>query len=444
MGYDRVQGNELIFAAVGQPPLFINPTFNFGNLSTVGTSTGQIALGTVSVIGGDPEGHIPSAHSFSLQVQQDIGWNTVMSAGYVGNLSSHQQEILNLNYSPYGELFTKAAQDPSKFPGGVVPDEEPNLAQVYRDAGLKFSGTYALAADFLKRYPGYQTVGMRTFGGSANYHALQTTLNKRFGSSVNFGLAYTWSKAMGTSNGYTDGINPICSRCADYRRLAFDRTHLMVINYDWRVPGLKDANWLIKGVTNGWQITGITQFISGSPAQAGVGIPNVNLNQRVAGSWTQGINALLTGDIQTSRDRDKAFDFTTVRLPSVAEALALKGNYPRTYMQNPGINVTDLSVFKNFPLGGDSARSLQLRLEAFNVFNHAQFSGFNGGVNFQIATNFSDYTQKQQANATYIQNVRGGTLSGNPRLGNGIGEYSGLHGAVSGNRVVQLAVKIFF
>jgi hypothetical protein len=463
--YDRVQGNEVIFQAVGQPPLFINPTFNFGNLSTVGTSTGALALGTSSVIAADPEGKLPSAHSFSLQVQQDMGWSTVVSVGYVGNLSSHQQEILNLNYSPYGELFTKAAQDPSKFAGGVVPDEEPNLAQVYKDAGLKFSGTYALAEDFLKRYPGYRTIGYRTAGGSSNYHSMQATVNKRFGNSVNFGLAYTWSRAMGTSNGYTDGINPLCSRCADYKRQNFDRTHVAVINYDWRLPGLKDTNWLIKAVTNGWQITGITQFISGSPAAGGVGIPNVNLSQRLSGSWTQGVGTLLTGEIKTTGDRDNYFNFQNLRLPSVAEALALKGNYPRTYLQNPGINVTDLSVFKNFPLGGDGARSLQLRLEAFNVFNHAQFSGFNSGSNLNICSDFNNpsnlattcrsFATFQNASAASVtlpngsilyplQNVRGTSLAGNPRLGNGVGEYSGLHGAVSGNRVVQLAVKIFF
>jgi outer membrane receptor protein involved in Fe transport len=443
-GYDRVQGNELAFAAVGQPPKFFNPTFNFGNLATVGQTTGGIALGTTGVISADEEGYVPSVQSFSLQVQQDIGWNTVFSAGYVGTLSRHQQELLNLNYSPYGELFTKAAQDPSRYANGVVPDEEPGLAQIYKDAGVKFSGTNALQADLLKRYPGYNTVGLRTFGGSSNYHSMQATLSKRFGNSVNFGMAYTWSKAMGTANTYSDFINPVCSRCVNYRRLAFDRTHLVVINYDWRIPGLRDANWLIKGVTNGWQVTGITQFISGSPTQAGIGIPNVNLNQRINGSWTEGLGALFSADIKRSSDPNKAFNWEGIRLPSVAEALKLQGSYPAGYMDTPGINVTDLSLFKNFPLGGDSARKLQLRLEMFNVFNHAQFSGFNSGVNFQIATNFSDFLQKQNANAAYVQNVRGSTLSGNPRLGNGLGEYNGLSGTVSGNRIIQLAVKIYF
>lgn len=443
--YDRVQGNELVFAAVGQPPLFINPTFNFGNLSNLGSGSGPVALGPVSVIGADPEGKVPSIQSFSLQVQQDLGRSTVISVGYVGTLGRHQQEILNINYSPYGELFTKAAQDPSRYANGIVPDVEPGLAQVYIDAGVKFSGQNALQAVLLKRYPGYDTVGMRTFGGSSNYHSMQATLSQRLGRSFNLGVAYTWSKTMGTSNGYTDGINPICSRCADYKLLSFDRTHLAVINYDWRVPGLKDAFWLVKGFTNGWQFTGITQFASGSPTQAGIGIQNINLNQRIAGSWNLGVNALLTGDVKRSSDPNNAFNWQNVRLPSVAEALALKGNFPRTYLRNPGTNVTDLSVFKNFSLGGsDDQRKLQLRVEAFNVFNHAQFSSFSNGVTFNIAQNFSDFLTRQKADASYVQNVRGTTLQGNPRLGGGLGEYNGLSGSVSANRIIQLAVKIFF
>jgi hypothetical protein len=348
---------------------------------------------------------------------------------------------MNLNYIPYGMLFTKGAQDPSRFAGGVVPDEEPNLPQIYRDAGVKFSGQFALPADFLRRYPGYNTIGLRTFGGSSNYHSLQSTLSKRFSRSVNFGMTYTWSKAMGTANNYGDFINPICSRCADYRRLAYDRTHVAVINYDWLLPKLKDGNWLLKGVVNGWQITGITQFLSGQPEDVGAGIQNINMSQRLGGTWTEAVRGFFTGDPNASKEREKYFNWETTRLPSVAEALAAKGAYPRNYLSRPGINVTDLSVFKNFGLGGDSARSLQLRVEMFNIFNHPQFSDMNRGVTW---SNFNAYLAGQQATTTNILNVRGSTLSGNPRLGNGVGEINNLHGAVSNARVIQLAVKIFF
>ncbi len=441
LGFDRVQGNELAFAAVGQPPLFYNPTFYYGNLSTVGQSTGAIALGTSGVIAADPEGFVPSVQSWSLQVQQDVGWNMVVSAGYVGTLSRHQQELVNLNYIPYGALFQKSSQDPSKYPNGVVPDEEPNLPQMYKDAGFKFSGQYAFAQDFLRRVPGYNTIGLRTFGGSSNYHSLQMTASKRFSNNFNFGMSYTYSKALGTANSYGDYINPVCSRCADYRRLDFDRTHYMVINYDYRVHGLKNAHWLLKGVTNGWQITGITQFQSGQPVDAGAGISNINLNQRLGGSWTESTRSYFTSDPNATKERYKYFNWETINLPTVAQAVAAKGAWSRNFLSRPGIAVTDLSLFKNFQLGGDSSRNLQLRLETFNVFNHPQFNSMNTSVTWN---SFNAYLTSQSAATANINNVRGKTLSGSPPQGNGVGEINGLTGNVAGNRVVQLAVKIFF
>ncbi|MBS1791256.1 MAG: TonB-dependent receptor [Acidobacteria bacterium] len=445
MAYDRVQGNELAFASVGQPPLYVQPVFNFGNLATVGQGAGQpisnLALGTSGVISSDPEGYVPNTQSFSLQVQQEVGWNTVFSVGYVGTLSRHQQERINLNYIPYGLLFTKAAQDPSRYAGGVVPNEEPGLPQIYKDAGVKFSGANALAVDFLRRYQGYGTVDLKSSGGSSNYHSLQATLSKRFGQSLNFGMAYTYSKAMGTANGYTDFINPVCSRCADYRRLAFDRTHVMVINYDWRLPGLRDGYWLLKGITNGWQITGITQFLSGQPEDVGAGIQNINLGQRLGGTWTESVRGYFSGDPNQSKERDKYFNYETIRLPSVTEALAAQGAYPRNFLSRPGINVTDLSLFKNFNLGSDDRRRLQLRVEAFNVFNHAEFSDMNRSVTW---SNFNAYLADRSAATASILNVRNGADGASSRIGNGVAEVNALHSAVSSNRIIQLAVKIFF
>jgi hypothetical protein len=322
-----------------------------------------------------------------------------------------------------------------------VPIIEDGLAQMYKDAGVNFSGANALASQFLKRYPGYDQIGLRTFGGSSNYHSMQAVLTKRFGNSFNFGLAYTYSKAMGTTNTFSDFINPICSRCADYRRLAFDRTHVMVINYDWRLPGLKDGYRLLKAVTNGWQVTGITQFISGQPDDVNAGITDINLSQRLGGTWTESVRGFFNGDPNASKDRDQYFNYQTIQLPTVAQALAAQGAYPRNFLSRPGANVTDLSLFKNFPLGGDSSRRLQLRLEMFNLFNHAQFSDMNRGVTWN---SFKAYTDSQSAATANINNVRGSTLTGNPILGNGVGEVNALSPSVSGNRIIQLAVKIFF
>jgi hypothetical protein len=217
----------------------------------------------------------------------------------------------------------------------------------------------------------------------------------------------------------------------------------MVINYDYYLPKLKNAFWLVRGVVNGWQITGITQFQSGQPVDVGAGISNINLNQRVGGSWTESTRGYFNGDPNASKTREKYFNWDTIMLPTVAQALKQQGAYPRNFLSRPGIADTDLSLFKNFQLGGDSSRSLQLRLETFNVFNHPQFNNMNTSVTWN---SFNAYLASQSAATANINNIRGTTLSGGttPPLGNGVGELNGLTGNVAGNRVVQLAVKIFF
>src|SRR5262249_32759851 len=264
-------------------------------------------------------------------------------------------EDINLNYIPYGATFLKQNQDPSRFAGGVVPDEEPNLPQVYKDAGLKFSGANALPADFLRRYPGYGTIDYKTFGGSANYHSLQVTAQRRYRRGLTLGLAYTWSKALGTATDNEGNfINPICSRCYDYRLLNFDRTHVVAINYLYDLPKIKSGYRLARGVVNGWQITGVTQFQSGQPTELGFGIPNINTSQRISGSWTEGPRPIITGNPQGDissgfKEGGTAFDYTTIRIPNINP-----GPEPRSIIRRPGVNVTDLSLFKSFQLGGDS------------------------------------------------------------------------------------------
>jgi hypothetical protein len=406
--------------------------------------TGLPPLGTVSVRGADFGGHVSNVQSFSLQVQHDLGFDTVLSVGYVGTLSRHLPEDINLNAIPYGFLFTRAAQDPSQFADGVVPTADASIADVYKNAGLSFDGSKALPADFLSRFRGYGTVQMKTFGGSSNYHSLQATVQRRFRQGLSLGAAYTWSKALGTASDVEGNfININCSRCFDYRILSFDRTHNLVINYLWDLPKLKTDNWLLKGAANNWQVTGVTTFQSGVPTELGFGIPDINTNQRITGSWTEGPRLVLTGDAQTNvtggaTQGGSSLDITKLSLPNINP-----GPQVRSLIRRPGINVTDLSIFKSFPLGGEGQRYIQLRLEMFNAFNHAQFDNFNTGLTWDI-TNFSQYGTKQLGSPQTIRNTRNGVSPATGRLGRALGEFSGQPDFVSNNRRIQLAAKIYF
>ncbi|HEY6403126.1 MAG TPA: hypothetical protein VI479_17030, partial [Blastocatellia bacterium] len=97
----------------------------------------------------------------------------------------------------------------------------------------------------------------------------------------------------------------------------------------------------------------------------------------------------------------------------------------------------------NIPFGGDGQRYIQLRLEMFNAFNHAQFDNINTGLTWDI-TNFDQYGAKQLGSPQTIRNTRTGVSPATGRLGRALGEYNGQPGFVSGNRRIQLAAKIYF
>jgi hypothetical protein len=447
--YDRISGNSIAFAAVGQPPFFVNPTFNYGNLDTVGASP-QVVLGTSSPFACDPGGQIPTTHNFSLQIQHDVGFDTVVSVAYVGSVSSHLPQRRNINYIPLGTTFQKWAQDPSKFPGGVVPDSDSTIPQIYKDKGYKFDGSKALLSQFLRPYPGYGSLNYHEMMGSGNYHSMQVSVNRKFTRSLTYAMAYTWSKALNTANGDTSTVGyPTDIRTYEYKRADFDRRHILTFNFVWNLPRLSPKlhdNFLVKQIFDNWEVSGISQFSSGSAWEFGFPSVQPSRSQSWTGSPDYGARILLTGDPTGPRARDQWFDPSVIKLPDIGSA----GYGPRNYMSNPGVNNTDFSIYKNFPIGGgDTTKRIQIRFEMFNAFNHPNFSSVTSGLTWNIASDFSDYYAKLQFNPSYVRNTRSGvnpptgTTPSSLRLGRALGEVSGVY-AMQARRVIQLAAKIYF
>jgi outer membrane receptor protein involved in Fe transport len=443
ISYDRVQGN-VAFDQIANPPVVLQPQLPFGSLAEL--TPGQSGLiGPSNVFGYAREGQLPTIYSMSLSIQRDIGFNTVVDVAYVGTLSSHLFQQRNLNAIPFGYLFTKAAQDPTRFEGGVVPDADGSIPQAYKDAGLKFDGSKALPDNLIKPYPGIATINFRENTSSSNFNSLQVAVNRRFSRGFTFSIAYTLSKALGTNAGDFDFVNPYNTRLYDYRLLGFDRTHAFVATYVYELPKLGTRlgnNRLTRGLLNGWQISGITSLISGNPFEPGVGLTGSNANQRITGSWTEPSRYRLKGDPAIGPNglviNPDAF---------IIPELGSLGQGERTYLRNPGINNTDLSIFRNIPIGNpDKNRSIQLRLEVFNVFNHTQFSGINAGTNLAVPRPDGDFDTGNNIFARYSQaiisnNIRGQRASDASRpLGAFFGEYN----AARDPRIIQLGLKIYW
>src|SRR5690606_24674724 len=116
----------------------------------------------------------PDIYNFTLGLQHNVGFDTVLDVRYVGTLVRHLTVQRNINQLPYGERFLASSIDP--------PTNRP------------------LPDNFLRPYPGLGNITYREGSGSSNYHALQVKADRRLSQGLQFGVAYTYSKTMDYGN----------------------------------------------------------------------------------------------------------------------------------------------------------------------------------------------------------------------------------------------------
>jgi hypothetical protein len=434
---DRYESG-LTGVGASNPPFVLQPTLQYGYLQNIQAGGGGV-LSPLTITGDQENMSFPHIYSYSVGVQRDIGSGTVIDVSFVGSKSRDLPRKTNLNTPAYGTTFTAAAQDPTKYAGGVIPATQPSLPAIYSAAGLSFSGSSILGTDFLRPYQGYSDITWYVFDAASNYNSLQASAERRFSSGLTFGVAYTWSKTMTTISDdgtFTRLVNP----ALDYQYASFDRTHYLVGNFVWDLPKgsqVFKGNAFARGVLDNWILSGVTTLASGMPTDIGLTISGVDAGARLLGTPTSGNLSgqqprfLLTGDPQSG----STINVQALSVPGLLDS----GPYPRTYLRYPWIVNQDLSVFKNVPLGGDGKRYLQLRVEAFNAPNHPQISGYNLTSNVTNAAGqtgnniFSNFTGLVATN-----NIRPATSTAV------LGTYFGEPNAAQNMRVIQLGVKFYF
>jgi carboxypeptidase family protein/TonB-dependent receptor-like protein len=340
---------------VRQPPLTQTPIIYYGQLSQLLGSQGFVFPAT-NTYASDPTGTLPRTMNFSLSVQRQLWGGTVVDVAYAGSLARHLQWMRNLNAIPIGANFAAANQDPTA-PGKPLP------------------------ANFLRATSGYGPINMIEMDGSSNYHSLQASARRRFAKHLQFGAAWTWSKAMDYNDTDTSAVTTLVPlKSWNYGLAGFDRTHVVKLNYLLDVPNLPVRGALLRGIFHGWELSGITSFVSGQPL--GVGFTTTTAID-ITGTADLGSRIVVTGPAALAKDRrtfNRYFDTSVFRLPAAGTV----GNAGRTVIRGPGVNNWDAALAKSFPLR-ESLR-LQFRCEAYNVFNHTQFSTVNTSAQFNPAT----------------------------------------------------------
>ncbi|MFP5276902.1 MAG: carboxypeptidase regulatory-like domain-containing protein [Acidobacteriota bacterium] len=373
MSHDREQGNLVFNPTFTNPMNVTTPSITaptYLPLSAI-QSAPQNAPGVLSgIIGADRAGQVPTVYSFSLGIQRDLGSGFALDVAYVGTMSRHLVTARDINTIPYGTTFTKAAQNPANFQGGVVPDVEPNLPPEYAAAGYSFSGQYAYPDNYLAPFWGYDQLEYYKFDGTSNYNGLQASLQRRFGHRLTAGAVYTWSKSMTTSTADESYVDPFNPRKYNYQVAGWDRTHVAAINYVYDLPAVArflGGSRVLGMITDGYQLSGVSNFMTGTPTWTPF--------------WVQG--SQLTGGRQWSKIPPAYLGIDSTGKPILPKiGQPYKGTPEK--LRDGGMQTWDMSLFKNFPLGQAERAVLQIRCETYNVFNHPNFASHDLGANLTL------------------------------------------------------------
>ncbi len=365
--YDRPQGN-VYSGTNGQPPVAYTPTLYYSTLDTFLQAQGAVGPSGVNAPQAGKQS-LPRVANFSIGIQRDIGFNTVVDLSYVGSMGRHLLYARNINPIPMYARFDPANRDPTTT-SSPLPD------------------------NFLRPYLGLGDINVRSFGGNSNYNSLQLAASRRMAHGIQFGVSYTFSKSLGIGEGDFDSMSPYFPiRSRNYGLLPFDRTNMFVINYTYRIPSLGRA-WGSKpldAVLGGWQVSGITSFVSGASFRPGFSTTD---GAEITGSSEGARVDLIADPYLPKSDRTFARNFKTEAF--ARPAVRTFGNAGIGILRGPGINNWDLTLSKKVPLGLGETRYVQFRTELYNAFNHTQFSGLDTTARFdpagaQVNANFGAY-----------------------------------------------------
>lgn len=344
-------------------PTIVNPFLN-RSAPIVGVSPVTRALSGVTRLTQlsraiDPFIRTPYTYQYNLTLERSFLRDYVAQVSYVGNRGRKLYALEQVNVA-FGTPFLAY---PSGFPASqrfapTTGGENINARRVNPDIGLGISQQVA--------------------AGNSWYNSMQVNVQRRYSQGLLFQVAYTFSKSI-TDTAGTDsnrGTLDLFDRRAGRGLSPDDVPHRFVSSFIYDLPfGGWFNNGAAKTLLGGWSIGGIYTAESGRPFSV-LNVSNITgTGGGVAGPFADfGPEPFRTLDPR--RDNLQAFNATAFRNATLAcgnPTCARRGTSGvNQFRLKNGINNFDFILSKRTPFGGES-RYLELRLEAFNAFNHTQF-----------------------------------------------------------------------
>jgi hypothetical protein len=321
---------------------------------------------------------------WNFGVQHQFPGSNILSVSYVGTVGHHLQQTVNINQVPVG-VGTENVPALAGTPG-CNAQGNCNVQSILMNT--------LEPSIFFVPYRGYSTIEQRQMSGNSNYNSLQVNLRHSFSYGLTFQAAYTWSheldnmfQAGGCNCNGTNGVNDEnLQRWYDTGGL--NQTQMLVLNYVYTLPFFKhSSNRLTRQVLGGWEVSGISSFLTGPPIAVQCAIAGmatgIGGNSQCNSLGNLGVQKGVIDDPQfgptPSWFNPSLLGQITVPQLSANNEPGMFGYMGKFAMAGPGRNNWDLALLRNFqiPWFHGEHSSAQFRAESFNTFNHPQWTGVN-------------------------------------------------------------------
>jgi len=334
----------------------------------------------------DHRNKLPYSEHYELSLQRQVGTKTILTASYVGN-QGHRL-VTSIEANPANPALCLFLNNPANLaansagPCGPFSETPP------------FDSTTGISTPWVTT-TGQVIPAVRPLGplfdtnpfvstiANSRYNSLQLSATYN-SSSLSFLAGYTYGKCMDNASGLQDSTYPF-DPSQSIALCNFDVMHSFVFNYNWLLPfgKLVSHGWANR-LVGGWSLSGITRFATGLPITLTENDDNALIG---ANAVPVDVPNFAGGKVLADTNpRHGNLYFSTSLFSN--EALGQFGDSRRRFFHGPGLNNFDMALLKNLKF--TESKSLELRFEAFNTFNHAQFLNPTGEINssqFGLVTN---------------------------------------------------------
>jgi hypothetical protein len=345
--YFNTNNQQNLIVTVTNPPATPRPVINNPTFPV------PVFAGSLSIRPVQFDLDNPYLQVWNLNVQRELWFDTVVTIGYAGSRGVHLLRSNDVNI-PAPVIRADGT------PFWPVGQPRPNTA--------------------------FTTIELKSSDGNSWYNAMILEAHKRFTRGLSAQLSYTFSRNIDTTQAstfFSDATNGTTTAFPEFPGLNYNKglsdyhaKHNLVVNFTYQLPFGEGREGLAGLLTKGWQLSGIGQARSGNPLTVFVArnrsrsqwspslAPGIGFDRPDFAPGFDANSAILGGP-------DQYFDPAAFRLP----AAGTLGNVGRGVLIGPNLRVFDLSLAKStrWDWLGD-AGALQLRLEAFNLFNRANFA----------------------------------------------------------------------